>query len=205
MLTKEIRDSFSRYPVFTMRDVEIALPGRSKASLRQALSHMVSSGRLYRVRSGRYSFTRDSVVSGFAFRPFYYGLLSALTYRDLWDQLSRPEIITTGTVKSTRATVFGEMVVGVHHIPKKYMFGFTNVQYGGLSIPVSDPEKTLIDLFYYRKRLAIQEYGGLLKAVDADRVREYLKAYDGHTRTAVNNFLSRYKPIADSGGLESPY
>jgi len=199
MLTKRITESFSGYPVFTARDVAIAFPDASGSGIRQALHHMAASGRLHRVRNGRYSFRKDSLLSGFAYRPFYYGLLSSLTYRELWDQLARPCIMTTNTVKSTAATVFDDIIVEVHHVPKKYMFGFDTIPYGGIQMPVSDAEKTLIDFVYFKLRASDECYAALCRASSAERLSRYLKLYDSHTRTATLNTFARYAPKGAEG------
>ena len=197
-LIKSIADNFSGYPVFTMRDVELALPGSGKSGIRSILSYMVSKGKLYRVRSGRYSFSKDSLVSGFAFRPFYYGLLSALTYREMWDQLAKPSILTTNNVRSAWTEVFGGTRVETHHIPRKYLVGFSDVSYGGITIPVSDPEKTLIDFVYLRQRASEECYAALSAASNAEKLESYLKAYDSHTKVAVRNIFARYSTTLEA-------
>jgi len=207
-LTDSIMAAFSQYPAFTYRDVRLRFGGSHSANvLSRTLSHLKSTGRIFAIRKGRYSVVRDSMVSGFAFRPFYYGLLSAMSIRDMWTQNTRPDIITTKTVSVSRTNVFGKdgPVVLVHHIPTKYLFGFDTVRYGSLSIPVSDPEKTLIDLFYFRVRLPIQDWSGLLKAIDPAKLDRYLKHYDSHTKASVTNFVRRNRDAALDGKLESPY
>ncbi|MDE1868974.1 MAG: type IV toxin-antitoxin system AbiEi family antitoxin domain-containing protein [Candidatus Micrarchaeota archaeon] len=196
MLTRRIEDSFAKYQVFTIRDVRLAMPDASIGNIRQTLSYMVSKKRLYRVRSGKYAFKRDALVSGFAYRPFYYGLLSALTYRGLWDQLARPCIITTNNVKRSSAKVFVDMLVEVHHIPGRYMFGFANVQYGGFTVPVSDPEKTLIDMAYLKVKGSDECYAALAEVSDIKKLNDYLKAYDARTRGVVLKVYHRYSAVA---------
>jgi hypothetical protein len=44
-----------------------------------------------------------------------------------------------------------------------------------------------------------------LKTVNRNKIGEYLRTYDKHTKTAVTNFLNRYKTEADKGKLESKY
>ena len=208
-IVKDIIDHFSDYPVFTHRDLILYFSGKNlkSANLTRLVSHMKSSGKLYAVRNGVYTFRKDDMVSGFSYSPFYYGLLSALTMRDLWTQNSRPDIITVKKIRSSNIYIFGDQNdrIFVHHIPAKYFFGFDIIKYGALKVPVSDPEKTLIDMFYYKVRLPIQNYSGLLRAVKRKKVYEYIGAYDEHTATAVLNFLKNYKGLADSGRLESPY
>jgi hypothetical protein len=154
-----------------------------------------------------YTFKKDDMMSGFSYSPFYYGLLSALTIRELWTQNSRPDIITVKRVRTSSVHIFGDPKdrVFVHHMPAKYFFGFDIIKYGTLKVPVSGPEKTLIDLFYYKVKLPIQDYGNLLREVSRKRLHEYLKAYDKHTAVTVLNFVRKYKSLADSGRLRNPY
>ena len=208
-IVKDIINHFSDYPVFTHRDLKLYFKNKKlkTANLTRAIAYMKSSGKLYTIRKGAYAFRKDSMVAGFAYRPFYYGLLSALTIRELWTQNSRPDIITIRKVRVSSIHIFGDMreTAFVHHVPAKYFFGFDIVKYGTLMVPVSDPEKTLIDLFYYMVRLPIQDYGELLKKISRKKIRKYLERYDKHTATVVLNFIKRYKESADADKLVSPY
>ena len=195
--------------MFTHRDLKLYFKNKKlkTANLTRAIAYMKSSGKLYTIRKGAYAFRKDSMVAGFAYSPFYYGLLSALTIRELWTQNSRPDIITIRKVRVSSIHIFGDMreTAFVHHVPAKYFFGFDIVKYGTLMVPVSDPEKTLIDLFYYMVRLPIKDYGELLKKISRKKIRKYLERYDKHTATVVLNFIKRYKESADAGKLVSPY
>ncbi len=208
-IVKDIINHFSDYPVFTYRDLKLYFSDRKMkaANLSRLLSYMKSTGKLYLLRKGVYTFREDDMVSGFSYNPFYYGMLSALTVRELWTQNSHPDIITIRKVRASSAYIFGDVKdrISVHHIPARYFFGFDIIKYGTLNIPVSDPEKTLIDLFYYKVRLPVQNYSGLLGSVNVKKLRGYLKAYDMHTVTTVLNFVKRYKNLADSGKLRSHY
>ncbi len=209
-IVNEITNHFSDYPVFTYRDLRLYFSGRrgiKPSNLARILSYMKSNGRLYTLKKGVYTFKKNDMVSGFAYAPFYYGLLSALTLRELWAQNSRPEIMTIKKVRSNRTSIFDDPkdVIFVHHIPTRYFFGFDVISYGAMRLPVSDPEKTLIDLFYYKVKLPIQNYDGLLRSIDVKNINRYLKVYDGHTAITVLNFIKRYKRSAYSGKLSSPY
>ncbi len=208
-IVNDITNHFASYPVFTYRDVVLYLRNNKKRTEHPAriLSHMKSAGRLYTVRKGVYTFKLDDAISGFAYAPFYYGLLSALTMRDLWTQNSRPDIMTIKKVRRSRVHIFEDKndVIFLHHIPTKYFFGFDIIKYGELKVPVSDPEKTLVDLFYYKITLSIQNYGELLKVVNRKKLNGYLKLYDKRTAGIALNFVKKYKPLADSGELDNPY
>ncbi len=208
-IVKDIIEHFSNYPVFTSRDLRLYFTGKGakRHNLARIVSHMKGSGKLYTLRKGVYTFKKDDAVSGFSYAPFYYGLLFALTILELWTQNSRPDIITVRKVRTSKAYLFGDRrdVAFVHHVPAKYFFGFNIVKYGASKVPVSDPEKTLIDLFYYKVKLPIQNYSGLLRATNKAKLQKYLKSYDKHTATTVLNFFEKYKGPADSGKLVSPY
>ena len=208
-IIKEIIDHFADYPVFIHRDVKLYLNGKKKkiGDLSRLISYMKSKHMIHAVRNGVYTLNKDEMVAGFAYSPFYYGLLSALTIRELWTQNSRPEILTIKKVRKSGVYIFGDKkaTIFVHHIPARCFFGFDIIKYGKLKIPVSDPEKTLIDLFYYKIKLPIQDYSGLLRIIDKRKMVRYLKVYKKPVTTAILNFVKRYKPLADSGKLESSY
>lgn len=141
-LNNDILDRFSKYPVFTYGDVRRYF-GRKKAEktdLARTLSYLKSGNRIYSVRKGVYTVMKDSMVAGFAYAPFYYGLLSALTLRGLWTQGSKPEIMTIKGVRASTVSIFGERdnTVFVHHVPLRYFFGYGMLGCGKLMLPVSD-------------------------------------------------------------------
>ncbi len=206
-ITKEILKKFSDYPTFSYNDVELYLTNKAKnPSISRLLSHLKNKGHIYSIRKGIYSTKMDISLSGFAFRPFYYGLTYAITIRELWTQESSPEIITLKRVKKNNVKVFnGKHIVAVHHSNPKYFFGYENVKRGNINIPVSDPEKTLIDMFFYKKRIALQKYDDILKVLDRKKLKRYLKVYDKHTKATVNNFVKEYASAAKKGILENPY
>lgn len=208
-ISREILEKFSEYPVFRYGDVERYLKGerRRTGDLARIIAYLKKTGRIRTVVKGVYTVAGDSMVSGFAYSPFYYGLLSALTIRELWTQNSRPEIMTVKSVRASKVQIFGDAddLVFVHHIPARYFFGYDVVKYGKLSVPVSNPEKTLIDLFYYKVRLPIQDYGDLLRAVSKKKLNTYLKAYDRRIAVAVQNFVKKYKTPASLRRLQERY
>ncbi len=209
-LANEIVSAFKGFKTFTFNDVRMVLVDRhrniSDKTIQVTISRMVKNHKIYAITKGVFSLQRRDELAGFAFSPFYYGGLAALMIRDLIDDQVKMEIMTTRAVKRSLLAIYdrSSMVV-LHHIPKRYYFGFQNVKYGDIVVPVSDPEKTLIDLIYYRSGLAVQNYDGLLRALDIGRLDAYLKRYDNRTRTSVLRFVKRYRHAATSGRLRSAY
>ncbi len=209
-LGDRITDAFRDFKTFTLNDVRVLLSEKNKSTddriIRVTLSRMAKQRRVYKVMKGVFSLHKRDEFAGFAFTPFYYGGLAALMIRDLIDDQVKMEVMTTRPVKKSFIGIYrGDSRLVLHHIPRKYYFGFEDVKYGDVVVPVSDPEKTLIDLFYYKSRMSIQDYAELLKVTKPGKLRGYLKAYDNHTRATVSNFVKRYKKPADAGDLDNPY
>ena len=209
-LANEIISSFRNFRTFTFNDVRIALTDRhekiSDKTIQVTLSRMVKEGRAHAVMKGVFSLEKKDEVVGFAFTPFYYGGLAALMIRDIIDDQVKMEIMTTRRVRKSFLDVYdGSSKVVVHHIPRSYYFGFEDLKYGNITVPVSNPEKTLIDLFYYKEKLSVQNYAGLLKIIRKGVLREYLKRYDKHTRTAVMKSVVEYGQLRKSNQLNIYY
>jgi hypothetical protein len=208
-LVKDITKKFESYPVLTHKDVKLYLEaeGKDTKNLPRFVNYMKKTGTLKGVRKGVHTFSNDASVIGFAYSPSYYGLLFALTIRDSWSQNSKPEIITIRDVKNSRKVgiLDSDDVTYIHHISARLFFGYDIVKYGGPNVPASFPEKTLIDLLYYKVNLPLQNYDKILKVVDRKKVNKFLENYDVRLATRVLNFLSKYKPLADAGELTSPF
>ena len=208
-ITAELMSRFASYPVFTYRDVSAYFSKRKikRINLIRLLSYLKASGKIYRISKGAYTTKKEDYLAGFAFQPFYYGLLYAMTLRELWTQNARPEIVTLKRVRRSSVPIFEDQsdIVRLHHARPRHFFGFEMMEYVGTKIPVSDNEKILIDLFYYKIRLPVQSYGALLASINTKKLKMYLAQYDRHTKTAVIGFVKKYKKKAEEGALESPY
>ena len=123
--------------------------------------------------------------------------------RDLVDDQVVMEVMTTRIVRRSRIKAFNDIELVLHHIPERLYFGFDQVHYAGSIVPVSDPEKTIIDLLYYRIGISRQDYLGLIKAIDRKRLVNYLKEYDSRFSSRVIRFFDQMRKTAISGELEN--
>lgn len=206
MIVNELASKFRTYPAFTYREAKIYLDGIgvNTKNLARIISYLKKTGKIGSLGKGVYTYNKDSPVIGFGYSPFYYGLLYAMSIREFWTQDSRPELVTIRQVRRTQLKTPDEKVVFfTHHISADRFFGFDFIKYGEFTVPVSDAEKTLIDLFYFRVRLPLQEYSRVLKSVNVTKLRKYISKYDTKTGTAVLKFVNKYKRLADEGKLES--
>lgn len=152
------------------------------------LHNFVKKGELTRITTGKYTFKDDIMVSGFSFSPFYYGLQEALSLRNLHEQETNPVIITLKKIKPGIRVISGNNVV-LRRISRKYYFGFDFIKYYDMEIPVSDPEKTLIDFVYYNEPLSKETKGDLLKLINKQKLNDYLTRYPERFRKKVQLFI----------------
>ena len=171
---EEVRSFARSTPVFRARDAEALVNDRGYALL--MLHNMAKSGELHRVVRGYYSMYDDPVVSVFALRPAYLGLQDALSLRDLWEQETNVVLVTAGKAKPGVRTVMGSSVV-VHRIDPRYFFGFDYLRHGDFYVPVSDLEKTLIDLVYFGESPGKSVLRELAERADRKVLAEYLGRY----------------------------
>ncbi|MGA3020860.1 MAG: hypothetical protein ABSD68_02845 [Candidatus Micrarchaeales archaeon] len=185
---KIIRERFNSldYPVFTLSDMRVVLgkEGITQRYLKELVSRLIRAKEIHRINKGTYTFYDDTAVVGFAYRPFYYGLEDALSYRNFWTQATNPIVITPNRVREGQRK-FGNANYLVRRIKPKLFFGFSFVNHYGFWLPVSDPEKTLIDLVYYRHGVRADAIESLTKAIDRKRLEEYMKKYSKRLRKNV--------------------
>lgn len=170
----KVRTLFNKSPVVSVTSLKNIL-GKDYTYL--LLHNMVRKGEIHRIARGFYSRHDDSTVSVFCFKPAYLGLQNALSVHDLWEQETNIIILTTKIVREGSRKVCGSNVL-IRRIPKNLFFGIEYKQYGELYVPVSDIEKTFLDLSYFRQPIDRGLIETFKKKMDIKRVKEYLKKYD---------------------------
>ena len=169
-----VRKLISSTPAFRARDVEYLVGGRGYAL--QLLHTMARRGEVHRLVRGWYSASDDPVAAVFALAPAYIGLQDALSLRGIWEQETNVVVVTSGKGEPGARSVFGSRVT-VHRIDPRYFFGFDFIPYGRYQVPVSDPEKTMIDLVYFRERPGKEAVVETMKRADRGLLRRYLRRY----------------------------
>jgi len=110
------------------------------------------------------------VLASHLVSPSYIGFWSALNYHGMTDA-TPPSVFVATTASRSRRTVFDVPVVFVTLRPWK-MFGTTTARIEGEDVPLSDPEKTVVD------SLDHPEHAGGIPLVAA-AVREAWDSLDG--------------------------
>ncbi len=173
-------------PVMTLREMKttLKLKGIKLSYLKRLINYLIKKNEIIRITKGVYTFHDEITVVGFAFRPFYYGIENALTIKGLWEQGTTPIVITPRNVRQG-VRKFGTGNYSIFKIKKQFFFGFELIKYYDFWIPVSDYEKTLIDLIYYKRHIRDDVLKELKKKIDRKKLMEYLKVYPTDIKNKV--------------------
>lgn len=174
----EFLKHFSKVPAFSARDAELFLTyiGSSKKYPKRFLQNMLVGNKIFRLAKGEYTVHRNSDVIGFAFSPFYYGLAYALSYYSVLEERANPVIITTKSVRSGTRKSMG-INISVFKLPKRMFFGYVMVKGESFYYPVSNLEKTFLDLVYFDISLRKDTLHRLADRLDHKKLKEYLAHY----------------------------
>lgn len=140
------------------------------------ISNMLKRGKIKRLTKGYYTIHEDPTLAVFCFKPAYIGLQNALSIYDLWEQETIPVIITTRKVRQGLRNIFGNNVL-IKRISKKYFFGFEYIEYSSFFIPISDVEKTFIDMIYFKQKLDKELIKNFKKRINKKKLEGYLNRY----------------------------
>ena len=186
----EFIQRFESRPFFSIRDARIFLKKKriSAAYLHFLLHYLAKRGKIHRLGKGAYTFREDIMVAGFAFQPFYYGLHQALSLHGCWNQATNPVIITPKRVRPGIRSVMGANIV-VRRVRPGMFFGFERIQEGNQWLPVSTPEKTLIDFAYFRQKIPEEAKRALLRKINLKQLNACLKKSPSWVKKRVANAL----------------
>jgi predicted transcriptional regulator of viral defense system len=183
---KKVREFMKMTPAFRARDIELIVRKRNYAHL--ILHKLAEKKEINRIMKGWYSLYDDPIVSVFCFKPAYLGLQEALSIHNLWEQETNVVIVTTRKVRTGVRKFFDSNVV-VRRIEQKYFFGFDLMRYDNFFIPVSDIEKTLIDLIYFNEIPARPILKEIEKKMNKKKLRKYLANYPDKFREKVKKIV----------------
>lgn len=169
---------FNKSPVVSAGSISRIIRDRKnvKQYPKQLIRNLVLKDKIRILTKGYYTLYEEPSLAVFCFRPAYLGLQDALSYHGLWEQETIPIMITSKKVRQGIRKILG-MNVLVRRIDKKYLFGFEYEKYGGFYLPVSDIEKTFIDMVYFKQHLDSETIKEFKKRSSKNKLKEYLKNY----------------------------
>ncbi len=179
-----------KVPVFRLGELKL-IKGISAAYLKLLVHNMLKKGEIKRITKGAYTFHDNADVVCFAFMPAYYGLEDALSIRGISEQGTNPIVITIRNVRRGERNFEGKRYI-VYRIAKRLFFGYDMIEKGGMWLPVSDVEKTLIDLIHFRVGIREELWPGILQSIDKIKLEGYLARCDNRTRKRVEEELAKH-------------
>src|SRR3989344_2264147 len=186
-----IRTFFRQTPVADINSLKRKINGKSNyANL--MLNQMVKKGEIYRLTRGFYSLHNDPTLAVFCFKPAYLGLQEALSVHNLWEQETNTIILTSKTVREGIRNIAGNKVI-LKRLPKELFFGIEYKQYGDFYLPVSDIEKTLLDLIYFQQPLAKEIIQKFRENINIKKLKKYLSCYDPRTKDKIKMMFKQIK------------
>ena len=187
---KEIRDYFKKNVVVSIYSLKRFLisKGASEDYVYQVVNMLLKRHEINRVIKGFYSIYDDPTLIVYCLNPAYIGLESALSFHNLWEQETNINVITPGKLRTGVRTVFGANLY-IHHLDPKYFFGYDFVNYYDFKIPVSDVEKTLLDLIYFKHHISQETVREIKKVISMRKLKGYLRNYHKNIKTLINKKL----------------
>lgn len=183
----EFQNTFSRLPVISIREIEMAFPGFD----RNALARWQRKGYLQKIRNGFYRLASRPIegerglffIANRIYAPSYISLQSAMRWYDFI-----PEGVFTITSVSTRKTEAFVTPAGnfsFKSVKPSLFFGYRLEQFQEFRVKIADPEKAFLDLLYlnphfdsfdhfFELRLNFRE---IREKLDLRKMEAYLRLY----------------------------
>lgn len=187
---KDVRIFFKKTPVVNSKDIALIVKNKNYAYL--LVSNLIKKGEIKRITKGFYTIYEDPVLVVFCFRPAYIGLQEALSIHNLWEQETNTVVVTTKKLRVGVREIFGSNVL-LRRINPKYFFGYELIKYGNFYIPVSDVEKTLIDMIHFNEILNKETLKEIKKRINTEKLSEYLEIYPEKFKKRVLGVLFNKK------------
>lgn len=170
---KKIREFLKNTPVANLQSISTLVGDKNYACV--IMNHLLKRGEVKRITRGYYTTHDDPSLLVYCLKPAYLGLQDAMSLHNLWEQETSPIIITNRRVRSGIRRVMGHNVL-VRRISKGHFFGYGHHRYGDLLLPVSDVEKTFIDMAYFGE-IGKHTVRRFKTKVDRKKLEEYLRKY----------------------------
>lgn len=179
-----VREFFKETPVVSINSLKKFINKKNKDYMHLLISNLIKKGKIKRITKGFYTIYEDPSLAVFCFKPSYLGLQDALSVHNLWGQETIPVILTTRKIRQGVRKVFDNNIL-MRRISSRYFFGFDYVKYGDFHMPVSDIEKTFIDILYFKENLDKETLDEIKKRINKKKLKTYLKKYPKRFREKV--------------------
>lgn len=184
----KIREFFKETPVVSINSLKKFLSKGKGDYIYLIVNNLIKRQEIRKITRGFYTIHEDPSLIVFCFKPSYLGLQDALSIHNLWEQETNPVIITVKRARQGIRKVFGNNAL-IRRIFSKYFFGIEYIKQGDFYFPVSDIEKTFIDLIYFKQNIDKNLLKSFKKRIDIKKLKNYLKKYPKRIKIKVLNKL----------------
>lgn len=139
--------------------------GGSKKYASLLTKKLLEKGKIKKIVRGFYTVYEEPSLLVYCLAPAYLGLQDALSLHNLWEQEKIPIILTCRKVKQGIRKIFNSNVL-VRRLDKRYFFGFEYFRVENFYFPVSDLEKTFIDLIHFKQKVPLAIIKTFKKKID---------------------------------------
>ena len=188
---EEVKRLFEKSPVVEADSILRLINSKKKVGQysKQLIRYLILKGKIKKLAKGCYTIHNEISLAAFCFKPSYLGLQDALSIHNLWEQETIPVIITTRKARPGIRKIMGANAL-IRRIDKRYFFGFEYMDCGGFYIPVSDVEKTFIDMVYFNEKLDEQLLSGIRREINKKTLENYLKKYPQRFREKIRKITN---------------
>lgn len=189
---KDIRDFFKKNIIVDLNSLKkfILQKKGNEKYIYLIINQMIKKGEINRITKGYYSIYKDPILAVFSFKPSYIGLQSALSIHNLWEQETMPIIITIKKIRQGVREINVNNIL-LHRISSKYFFGIDYVKENDFYIPVSDIEKTFIDLIYYKQKINKELLKNFKREINCIKLKHYIKKYPKRFSSKVMSIIEK--------------
>ncbi|WP_373520324.1 hypothetical protein [Aquiflexum sp.] len=169
----ELREALKSFPLFSILDIKKRFPDFDQ----RRLVEWQGKGYISKIRRGYYRFSEQKINENYLYHaantmyaPSYVSLESALSYYGLI-----PEGVFLITSVTTRNTSNHETSIGTFaykHIKTNLFFGYKLIKEQDWFFKIAEPEKAILDFFYFRGIQSLEEIEGL--RINSDQMNKYL-------------------------------
>lgn len=182
----KVKEFAKKSPVIDIGSIQriVSYYGGSKNYANILINYLIKKREINKITKGFYTIHQDPSLMVFCLEPSYLGLQDALSIHNLWEQETNPVIITTKKARQGIRKVFENNTV-IRRISPKYFFGFDYYKQGDFYYPVSDVEKTFIDMVYFKQYMDKELLKNFKERIDNKKLNSYLKHYPNRIQKMV--------------------
>jgi len=189
---RKIEGLFRRSPIVDAKSISRLIGSKKQIKQydKQLIRNLILKGKIKKLTKGHYTLHDDPSLIVLCFSPAYLGLQDALSFHGLWEQETVPVIVTAKRARQGIRKVL-EVNVLIRRINRRYILGIEYRRHGDFYLPVSDVEKTFIDMIYFRERMDKDLLENFRKRINIKKLEEYLQKYPEKIKTKALRGLAR--------------